>query len=129
MTRWPKFQPHSKNRVITIKCIIRLKFFCKIIVSKLLCLDSRTYFQKKENWISWGVIFRRFALTCKWERKRPKTGPVAMPGDPGAWELNNNFPADNLKVMKVDLRFGVINISFSFVMFTFLINFKWQLNS
>ena len=79
---WPKFQPHSKNRVKTIKYIIRPKFFCKIIVSKLLCLDSRTNFQKRKIKFQGKSFFAVLRWLASESEKR------RMPGDPGAWELN-----------------------------------------
>ena len=58
-----------RNRVKTIKCKIRPIFF-----TNLLCESNRAERAR--------LVFRK---------ERRKTGLVAMPGDPGAWELIDFF--------------------------------------
>ena len=86
--QWRYAFTRSENspKVFAIKCIIRPYFFEKLLCQSPHAKTLRLIFEKR-NLNFKGSPFSQFweKLASESEEHR-KTGPVAMPGDPDAWE-------------------------------------------
>ena len=103
MSRRPKFQSQIENQLKTIKCIIWPVFFCKIIVVKLMYLESHTHFRKKTKsnfkgrhfspWYDREGLFNPSISTVSGYLpvrglESRKTWPLDVYVRSGAWELS-----------------------------------------